>query len=89
MDNYYKYYQSADSNVLDRLQQLKVGVITEKVNAIWESMVPHEAHSLWGYTQGWSHLYVALGGAAALILLMVCWTWTTRLMSTDIMEWSM
>ena len=58
--------------MLDRLQQLKVGAITEKVNAIWESMVPHEAHNLWGYTEGWSPLYIALGGAGALVLLLVC-----------------
>ena len=58
--------------MFDRLQQLKVGAITEKVNAIWESMVPHEAHNLWGYTEGWSPLYIALGGAGALVLLLVC-----------------
>ena len=69
MDNY--YYQSADRDVLERLEQLKVGQITEKVNAIWESMIPHEAHNLWGYTASWSHLYVALGGAGALTSLLV------------------
>ena len=34
-------------------------------------MVPDDAKNLWGYTKGYAPLYIALGGAGALLLALV------------------
>ena len=56
---------------LPQLQNMPVRAVTEKVNAIWESMIPEDAHNLWGYTDGWKPLYIALAGAGGFLVLIV------------------